>query len=265
VGSQYDTAHVYVAPEDLSKFLASFVATFGGSLSTPSVTKITPTPSSTTFQAAITPEGSISAFGFTTPIPYPFGLERTGYLVNDLDVAIRVARDCGASLVVASFPDPIGRDAIIEWPGGVMMQLYWHTKAPTSAPLVTVPENRVYVSADSADTFIADFVRFAHGTVDSDVAKAPGIEIGYASVSYRRVRISSIFGKLTVLVTDGHLPFPYGREVLGYEVASLSDTLAKATASGATILVQPYVADGRSAAFVEFPGGSIVEIHSIGT
>jgi hypothetical protein len=76
------------------------------------------------------------------------------------------------------------------------------------------------------------------------------------------VRISSIFGRLTVLVTDGHLPYPYGREVLGYAVTSLNDTLSKATASGATVLVQPYIADGRSAAFVEFPGGSIVEIHS---
>ena len=30
VGAQYDTTHVYVAPEDVDKFVASFTATFGG-------------------------------------------------------------------------------------------------------------------------------------------------------------------------------------------------------------------------------------------
>ena len=30
VGPQYDTAHVYVAPEDFDRFVASLVATFGG-------------------------------------------------------------------------------------------------------------------------------------------------------------------------------------------------------------------------------------------
>ncbi len=60
---------------------------------------------------------------------------------------------------------------------------------------------------------------------------------------YRRIRIESTFGKLTVLVTDGHLPYPYGRETTGYEVANLTDTLAKAKAAGVEILVSPYTAD----------------------
>ena len=30
VGPQYDTTHVYVVPEDVDKFVASFLATFGG-------------------------------------------------------------------------------------------------------------------------------------------------------------------------------------------------------------------------------------------
>ena len=67
---------------------------------------------------------------------------------------------------------------------------------------------------------------------------------------------------MTVLVTDGHLPYPYGRETTGYEVANLAETLAKAQAAGVTVLVQPYVADRRNAAVVEFPGGYIAEIHS---
>jgi hypothetical protein len=75
--------------------------------------------------------------------------------------------------------------------------------------------------------------------------------------------VQSKFGKVTVLVTDGHLPYPYGREMTGYEVANLSDTLSKAKAAGVAVLVDPYKAADRSAAMVQFPGGYIAEIHSL--
>ena len=264
VGSQYDSAHVYVAPGDLDAFVASFVATFGGSGTSQIVLTVTPTPSQTNFRAALTPVGVLSVFEFTTPMPYPFGSERTGYLVTDMDAAVQAARTSGAAVVVTPFNDPIGRDAIIEWPGGVFMQLYWHTSPPHSAPLTTVPENRVYVSPDTADEFIQDFVAFSRGRIASDEAKAPGIEIGSPSKTYRRVRIESIFGKMTVLVTDGQLPYPYGREIMGYEVASLADTLVKARAWGAAVLVAPYASEGRQSAILRFPGGYVAEIHSPG-
>jgi hypothetical protein len=67
---------------------------------------------------------------------------------------------------------------------------------------------------------------------------------------------------LVVFVTDGHLPYPYGRETTGYEVPNLADTLVKAQAVGVKVVVQPYTADQRMAALVEFPGGYIAEIHS---
>jgi len=40
----------------------------------------------------LTPVGILSVFGFEAPVPYPFGAERTGYLVNNMDAAIRAAR-----------------------------------------------------------------------------------------------------------------------------------------------------------------------------
>jgi predicted enzyme related to lactoylglutathione lyase len=206
--------------------------------------------------------GLITALAFTTPIPYPFGAERTGYLVTDIDEAARVAEADGADVVVAPFNDPIGRDVIIEWPGGIFMQLYSHTMPPQRAPLATVPENRVYVSPEKADEFIRDFVNFAHGSISSDEAKAPPIEIGNRRATYRRVRIESVFGKITVVVTDGHLRYPFGRETTGYEVTNLADTLARAKASGVTVLFGPYSSEGRKAAMVQFPGGYISEIHS---
>jgi hypothetical protein len=64
-------------------------------------------------------------------------------------------------------------------------------------------------------------------------------------------------------MTDGHLPYPYGRDVTGYEVANLADTLAKAKSAGVTVLVAPYQADQREAAILQFPGGYIAEIHSV--
>jgi hypothetical protein len=80
VGPQYDTAHVYVAPEDLGRFSDSIIATFGGTKSPQAAAAltVTPTPSKTMWQAVFTPVGTFSVFGFTTPIPYPFGAERTG-------------------------------------------------------------------------------------------------------------------------------------------------------------------------------------------
>jgi hypothetical protein len=262
VGPQYDTTHVYIAPEDFDRFVSSVLATFGGTASKKVVTHVTPAPSSTFSQLILTPVGTISAFGFTTPVPYPFGTERTGYLVTDMGTAILAARQTGADIVVTPFNDPIGQDAVIQWPGGVNMQLYSHFTPPSYKALETVPENRVYVSADRADSFAKGFLAFSRGKTVSDDAQAPGIEIGRPQTTYRRTRIESTFGKLTVLVTDGQLPYPYGREVTGYEVANLADTLTKAKGAGVTVLVAPYRAGQREAAMVQFPGGYIAEIHS---
>jgi hypothetical protein len=263
VGPQYDTTHVYVAPDQFDVFVSSLLATFGGTATKQGVFTVTPTPSSTISQLVLTPVGSISVFGFKTPVPYPFGMERTGYLVTDMDEAIKAARRAGADVLVAPFNDPIGRDAIIQWPGGVNMQLYWHTTAPSYKTLETIPENRVYVSADRADDFTRSFVTFSHGKVVSDTPHAAGIEIGKPGETYRRIRIESTFGKLTVFVTDGHLPYPHGCELTGYEVSNLTDTLTKGKAAGVEIVVAPYTADQRTSAIVQFPGGYIAEIHSI--
>src|SRR5271169_3074389 len=168
VGPQYDTTHVYVAPEDFDRFVASLISTFGGTTTKRGVFTVTPTESSTISQLVLTPVGTVSVFGFKTPVPYPFGLERTGYLVSDMDEAMRAANATGVDVLVSPFNDPIGRDAIIQWPGGVNTQVYWHTTAPSFAQLQTIPENRVYVSPDRVDAFMRSFLAFSHGSVVSD-------------------------------------------------------------------------------------------------
>src|SRR5277367_2084184 len=101
VGPQYDTTHVYVTPENFDKFVASLIATFGGTTTKQGVFTVTPTPSSTMSQLVLTPVGTLSVFGFKTPVPYPFGAERTGYLVNDFDAAVQAARANGGDVLVS--------------------------------------------------------------------------------------------------------------------------------------------------------------------
>jgi hypothetical protein len=87
-------------------------------------------------------------------------------------------------------------------------------------------------------------------------------ELGRPGQTFRRVRIESKFGKMQVMATDGQLPYPFGYEINGYEVADLTDTLNKANAQGVKILFAPYAAAGQRTALVQFPGGYIAEIHS---
>ena len=263
VGSQYDSTHVYVAPKDLDSFVNSFVATFGGQGSKPTVTNVLPVPSSTTFRYIMSPVGMLSVFAYQTPIPFPFGQERYGYLVTDMDEAIKTARAAGAEVVVEPFKDPIGRDAVIQWSGGIKTQLYWHTNPPTYAPLKTIPDNRVYISRDKADEFVHSFVNFTQGKVVEDNQKANAGEIGRPNEYYRRIRIESPFGKMQVMVTDGHLPYPFGYDITGYQVADLNDTLAKAKAAGVQVLSKPFELSDRTAAILQFPGGYIAEVHAL--
>ena len=265
VGPQYDPTHVYVAPADLDAFVQSFIATFGGHPSKKSATNVLSVPSRTEFQYVWSPVGNLSVFAFETPIPFPFGQERAGYLVTDLDAAVKAARSAGAEVIVEPFNDAIGKDAVIQWPGGVKMQLYWHFTAPSYAPLETIPDNRVYVSSDEADNFVKSFSRFAQGNVSSDDKHVDAGEIGRPGESYRRIRITSLFGNMEILVTDGHLPYPFGRELTGYEVKDLAATLEKAKAAGVKILFGPYSGSARTTAMVQFPGGYIAEIHSVTT
>jgi hypothetical protein len=262
VGPQYGTTHVYVAPADLDAFVDSFAATFGGKPSKRIVGNVLPVPARAQMQYILTPAGALSVFAFETPVPFPFGQERTGYLVADMNQAIKAARAAGAEVIVEPFKDPIGIDAVIQWPGGVKMQLYWHFTPPASPPLETVPDNRVYVSRDEADNFVRGFLRFSHGRVVTDDKHADAGEIGRAGETYRRIRIVSLFGNMEVLVTDGHLPYPFGHELTGYPVADLNEALERAKEAGVKILSAPYGANDRISAVVEFPGGYVAEIHS---
>ena len=166
-------------------------------------------------------------------MPYPFGHERTGYLVTDMDAAIR-HRAAGADVIVAPFNDPIGRDVVIQFPGGVNMQLYWHTSAPSYAeaarpcPKIEYTYPRIRPTRSSIASSSSRMVKSSPTMPARQVSKLGDrtTRIGVSASSRDSVRC-------TVLVTDGHLPYPYGYELTGYDVDDLSETLKKAKAAGA--------------------------------
>jgi len=253
--------HVYVESGRFDDFVRSWLATFGGTAKPAGVADVTPTPSQTRSQLILSPVGTLSVFEFTTPTPYPFGSERTGWLLRDFEVGVQQARDAGAVLQVAPFDDPIGRDAIVQFPGGVNTQLYWHTTAPSYPALQTIPDNRLYVSPDAADAFLKSYLSFTGGTVAADDASTDGAAIGKPGSTFRRIRIVSPFGNSVVAVTDGHLPYPYGRETAGYAVGDVTSTVDKAVAAAAVVLVPVNRAGGVDNAVLQFPGGYVAEVH----
>jgi hypothetical protein len=81
VAPQYDTTHVYVSPQDFDRFVASLIATSGGTTTKQGVFTVTPTPSSTMSQLVLLPAGSVSVFGFKLRFPIRSGTsERAIYL-----------------------------------------------------------------------------------------------------------------------------------------------------------------------------------------
>jgi hypothetical protein len=261
VGPQYDTAHVYVQPGTAAAFVQSWEATFGGTNTAPKFTDVTPTPSETLSELVLSPVGTLSVFDYKTPVPYPFGEERDGDLVGNFGQGVADATRSGALLAVSPWNDPIGKDAIVQFPGGVDEQIYWHTTPPSYGRLKTIPESRVYLTAQAADAFIHDYLAFSDGHITLDNRHADGGQIGRPGIVFREVLISSAFGKTLVIITDGHLPYPFGRESTGYAVTNLGATLAKAKAAGAHILWGPYRDATGDTAMLEFPGGYIAEVH----
>ena len=223
VGPQYGSTHVYVAPADFDRFVASFVATFGGTTSKTGVFTVTPTPSLAMSQLVLTPVGNLSVFGFETPIPYPFGAERTGYLVTDLDAAVQAARARWSGRHRLPVPGPArprcdhsmaGRSehaALLAHDVAKLCPARHRSGEPDLC--VEGPRRRLHPRLPGLLAWRRDQRR---------LCGSPGVEIGRPSEVYRRVRIASPVGKLAVLVTDGHLPWPYGREVAGYEVSSVA-------------------------------------------
>jgi hypothetical protein len=122
----------------MNTFVASWQATFGGTTTAQTIVDVTPTPCKTKSQLILSPVGALSVFDFQSPIPYPFGTGRPGWLLADFDQGVTIARTSGADVIVAPFNDSIGRDAIIQFPGSVTAQLYWHTTAPSYPALSTV-------------------------------------------------------------------------------------------------------------------------------
>ena len=261
VGAQYDAPHIYIQHGMEEAFVHSWLDTFGGTATQPLQLDVTPTPSQTLSDIVLSPVGTLSVFDFSTGIPYPFGQESVGDMVSDLGAGVTAATGSGATVLVAPFNDPVGKDAIVQFPGGVDIQLWIHNVPAVFSPLATIPDNRFYLDPVAADSFIRDWLAFSHGHIAVDDRSANGAEIGLPGTRYRKVLIDSAFGETLVIITNGQLPYPFGRDTMGYAVADLSATLARAKVAGAQVLWGPYREAGLATAIVEFPGGYVCELH----
>jgi hypothetical protein len=261
-GPQYAVAHVYLEPGTMPAFVRSWEATFGGShYDFVDNANVTPTPSKALWTFITSRVGHLSVFDYHTPKPHPFGEERTGWGVTDVDKALKAAKRSGAYELVAPFDDAVGRDAVIQFPGGLNTQLWLNFTLPTLPTLTTTPENRVYITEDTLRPFLSSYLQFTHGRIVQDENRADAAEVGEPNQAMHRISITSRFGRTVVFVTDGHLPHPYGDESIGYEVTDVNSTIAKAKATGADVLTEPHTANGRTSAVVRFPGGYVAEVH----
>ena len=94
----------------------------------------------------------------------------------------------------------------------------------------------MYVSRYEANNFVRRWLHFSHGKVVSDNPRADAGVIGRPGETIREIRIDSGFGRMVVFVTDGKLPFPFGRETTGYGVDDVAQTLQRAQAAGVKVL-----------------------------
>ncbi|MED5812206.1 glyoxalase [Mycolicibacterium sp. 050232] len=264
LGAPFRTFHVYAQPGTAQAFVNSWIATFGGEAQPPANgIDLTPYPSKATAIMLSSPVAALSVYDFSSGIPYPFGREVSGWGVTDVDVGIQQATAANAHVLVAPFDDPLGRDAVIQFPAGNAVQLWHLFDLPPSLypPLTTMPDLRIYVPEHSMDQFLDSYLAFTQGESVSDNAEADGVQIGLEGKTYRRVRTTSDYGNTVVIGTDGQLPYPFGRESAGITVQSVADTVDKAKANGATVLWGPTTVPEGHSVIVQFPGAYVVEIH----
>ena len=85
VGPQYDTTHVYIAPEDFDRFVSSVLSDIWRDYIEESCRR----RYADSQQHLLTVDLDACRYDFRIrlhdTVPYPFGGERTGYLVTDMD------------------------------------------------------------------------------------------------------------------------------------------------------------------------------------
>ncbi|MGW4488012.1 VOC family protein [Amycolatopsis sp. NPDC004368] len=260
-GVQYDASHVYLQHGTLPAFIKSWEGTFGGTDNGQNTFQITPTPSKALASIIHSPVGLLAAYDYQTPVPYPFGAEQTGFGVHDPDLGADAALRSGAEVTVTPWTGPVGREAVVKFPGGFASQIWLQYDMSGFTPLKTQPEFRVYLTESTVNAFLASYLKFTGGSVISDVRKADGGEVGAPGTTYHRIRIATPFGNTVVLANNGDWAYPYGRDTTGYTVSDVAATVAKAEANGATVLSGPYKSSDRTSVVLQFPGGYIAEVH----
>lgn len=263
LGPQYSTTHVYVPPGSVAALGQVWLALFGGTATAPATVTVTPTPSTALWSGVRSPIGSLSIFGYTSGVPYPFGSERTGWMVKNIEVAVTQAVAAGAPVIVAPFKDAVGHDAVVQFPGGANSQLYSHDTFVAYPPLKSVPTRNVYEPVADADAFVTSMIRFTKGHVVWDHKAANGALLGRPGKPFRQIRLATDYGYVNVNATDGKVPYPFGHEVTDFRVENVPALVERATARGVSVLSPVTTIGRRTQVVLGFPGGWMAEFSAV--
>jgi hypothetical protein len=136
-----------------------------------------------------------------------------------------------------------------------------HQNAGKSIPVVSVGPQydtaHVYVASQHIDAFVDSFIATFGGQASQRAVFTVTPTPSKTASQY----VQTPVGMLSVFAFQSPIPYPFGREMTGYQVADLNETLAKAQGVGVkTLSPVNRTVEGRTA-MVEFPGGYVAEIH----
>jgi hypothetical protein len=129
----------------------------------------------------------------------------------------------------------------------------------------------VYVEPADVDRFVSSFLATFGGQSTQQVVATVTPTPSSTTAQLLRTPVGSVslFGFKTPppckrCPKTGSTCLPsYGREVTGYEVMNLEQTLARAKSAGVAVLVEPCSSGDRTAAMILFPGGYVAEVHAV--
>ena len=206
VGPQYDSTHVYVAPADFDRFVASFVATFGGTASKRACHGYADAEPD---HVAACSDAGREPLGVRLRDTCSLSLRRRADRLSRRGHGHR--RPGGPRRWGGRHRRPVPRSDRPRRGDPVAGRrehaaLLAHDAASCAAAGCRSRKPRSTCRTTAPTPSSATSCAFSQGGRDSDDPRAPGVEIGRPGETYRRVRLASHFGEMAVLVTDGHLP-----------------------------------------------------------
>jgi hypothetical protein len=83
-------------------------------------------------------------------LPYPFGLDKSGYQVTSLAATLAKAKVAGATVLWGPYDSPALDSAIVEFPGGYIAEIHLASQTVSEPMTAPMPADGIRPAADSA-------------------------------------------------------------------------------------------------------------------